>query len=167
MSIFAVSININFIDSKGKSSNTKVRIPTGLTIAAITTFATDCAQAFADFSSCRITSVKACVGIDISGLGLQTAASAQADTSEKGFFNMRTAGNTYAKMFLPTFAESLVVANSDQIDTTDPDVAAFVTALESGLTTTGGVMAPVDLRDNDIVEVTEERELFRKFTPSS
>lgn len=167
MSIFAISCTFNFVDAKNKTSTTKVRIPVGLTIATITAFAQAAAQLFVDFSSCRLTSVKACVGIDISGLGLQTVAAAQADVAEKGYFGLRTAGNTYGKMILPTFAESLVAPNSDAIDTTDTDVAAFITALEDGIATTGGTIAPVDLRDNDFVEVTEARELFRKFTPSS
>lgn len=168
MSTFAISFTFSFVDSKNKTASTKINVPTGLTIAGIISFGQAAAQILANFSSCRLTGLRACIGIDISGLGLLTAPATGSDRSEKGLFNMRTAGNTYGKIMLPTFAESLVVANTDQIDETDTDVAAFITALEDGLTMTStAVIAPVDLRDNDFIEVTETRELFRAFKPSS
>lgn len=167
MSLFSIGVNFAFIDDKGDTSTTKVKIPTGLTIPGIVAFAQSAAQLFADFSTCRVTKVTACIGIDLSGLGLLASPTAQSDVSEKGLFNMRTASNTYARMFVPTISESLVVANSDALDPADADVIAFTTALEDGILTTGGTIVPVDTRGNEITEVTEAREFHRGFRPRS
>lgn len=161
MSVLSVGITFSFVDDKNKTSTTKLHIPTGLTIAQITTFASTSGQVLADFSNCRVTRVSPCIGIDLSELSLPSAG-ATSDWWEKAIFTMRTAFNTVAKVLVPTFRDTMIVDGSDSVDVTDPDVAAFITALEDGIVTTGGTIAPVDLRDNDVSEVTASKELFSK-----
>lgn len=167
MSIFAVSVTVTFIDDKGKTSSTKCHIPTGLSIAAITAFCTSFGQLLADFSSCQVTGVKACVGLDLSSATLRAVAAAGSDIANKAQALFTTGTGLFSRMIMPTASDSYTLTDSDAFDEADGDVAALVTIFEDGITTTGGTIAPVDLRDNDITGVTEFRETFRKFKPSA
>lgn len=167
MSIFAVSISITFLDSKNKSSSTKVKVPTTLSLAQITEFAGDFGQLMADFSSCRVTGVTPCIGLDLSSATLRAIAASTSDIAEKAWILASTAVGTFTKMKLPTASDSYVIDGTDQVDQTDPDAAALVTIFEDGIVTTGGTIAPVDLRDNDVTGVDEFQEKFRKFTGSN
>lgn len=153
---FALIAQIDFKDAKNKSSFTRIRIPTGLTIAQYTSFVQDAAQALTDISGCIVTG--ASIGINFTFTGLGAAAAAAADVASKAFFKVRSAvAGFFAKMSIPTFDEdSLVVAGTDQIDTADTAVAAFITLVETG----DGTVAPCDKYGNDLVDVEISREQF-------
>lgn len=69
----------------------------------------------------------------------------------------------FAKMFVPTFDESNTTSGSDSIDRADPDISAFIAILETGVNVSGTNVGPVDMRENAITTVTDQREIFRKF----
>lgn len=155
---FAFVVQIDFKDAKNKSSFTRIRIPTTFTIAQMTTFAQDAAQAVTDISGCIVTG--ASIGLNFTLTGLGAAAAAAADVASKAFFKARSAvAGFFAKMSIPTFDEdTLVVAGTDQIDTANAAVATYVTLVETG----NGTIAPVDKYGNDLVDVEISRETFMR-----
>lgn len=89
------------------------------------------------------------------------------DVQEIAKFVFNTA-NTIAKkaMGIPTFIESKILPGTKLVDTTDVDVAAFVTAMVDGLDTTGnggsGVIQPCNLYDFDLTSLRSAVETWGK-----
>lgn len=152
---FAFIVQIDFKDAKNKSSFTRIRIPTGFTIAQMTSFAQDAAQAVTDISGCIVTG--ASIGANFTLTGLGGAAAALADVASKAFFKFTSAvSGFFAKMTVPTIDEALVVPGTDQIDTADTAVAAFLTMIETG----NGTIAACDKYGNDLTDTEIAREQF-------
>lgn len=153
---YALIVQVDFIDAKSKTSFTRVRLPTGFTLAQYTTMAQDIGQALKDISGCAVTGIS--IGVNFTLTGLGAAAAAAADIASKAFFKVRSSvAGFFAKMSIPTFDEdSLVVAGSDQIDIADAAVSTFVTLVETG----NGTIAPVDKYGNDLVDTEISREQF-------
>lgn len=160
----ALTANFTFRDDKGKTSSTKIRIPTSVTIAQALEFTQDAAALIAIASNAVITDASISVDISTFALGFKTVIGITADFFQKALFTLRTSVNgLFSKISVPTFNEDLVVAGTDQVDLTDPDVAAFVTALEDGIDDgLGGFIQPIDRRGNGIAEVSAAREVFLK-----
>lgn len=159
----AVSIRYDFVDSKGKTSFTKIRVPLGFSIAQYSEFVLGMGQFISNISTCRITGASMTFNIDLSGLGLKAAATVVADTAQKGYFSFISAATGfYKRLRIPTFDESLVETGSDGIDTVDPAVAAFTNAMTNGIVVTGGTVSPVTERGQDLVSLNEAREVFRR-----
>lgn len=159
----AVSIRFDFLDAKGKTSFTKVRVPTGFTISQYIEAAQAIAQLIANISNCQMTRASFCVGLDLSGATIKLNPSGLSDVFQKAYFQFFALGNAFrTKLKLPAFSEVKVVAGSDAVDTADPDVAAFVSAMENGIVVTGGTISPSDSRVNDISTIDYAREIFRR-----
>lgn len=162
----AVAIRIDFIDDKGDTSFTKIRVPVGNTIAQYQEFAVAFCQFVANASACQITGASVTFGIDLSGLGLKAAAASVADVFQKGYFAFTSAASGFFKRFrIPTFSETKVSAGSDNINTVDADVAAFIAANTNGIAVTGPLtIQPMTERGHDLTALSEAREVFRKKT---
>jgi len=159
----AVAVRFDFIYAKGKTSFTKIRVPTGFTIAQYQEYGEAKAQLISNISSCRITNASLTFSIALGGLSLKTVAAAVADVSQKGYFAFASAVNGFFKRFrIPTFDEARVNANSDTIDTIHASVAAFQAAMENGIVVTGGTIQPTTERVQSIVSLSDAREVFRK-----
>lgn len=87
-----------------------------------------------------------------------------ADVQEKAEFVFRTAGGFIKRLNLPTVNEAIFAGggNSPQVDTSDEDVAAFITAMTDGVTVNATVVAPVDSRGDDIASLSDARENWGK-----
>lgn len=155
---FAFIAQIDMVDAKNKTSFTRIRIPTTFTIAQMTTFVQDAAQAVTNVSGCRVTG--ASIGLNFTLTGLGAAAAAAADVASKAFFKVRSAvAGFFAKMSIPTFDEdTLVVAGTDQIDTANAAVATYIALVETGNLT----ISPCDKYGNDLVDVEISREQFMR-----
>jgi len=91
--------------------------------------------------------------IDLVGLTLKTAESAQNDRAIGGYFSLRNANNFRASMTLPTFRNDLYVpAGSENIDLTDTAVAAFLAGLQGTTLTTN--------QDQEVNTVDQAYETF-------
>lgn len=157
----AVSVRFSFVDAKGKTSFTKVSVPTGFSIADYVEFAQDMSQLLANITEGQLTGASVTFGLDLSGLGLKAVASGLADAGQKAFFIFRSAVTGFRKrLSIPTLSELKVVAGSDDIDQADVDVAAFITAMEDGVVVTLGTIAPTDSRAQDLVAVSSAKETF-------
>jgi len=159
----AVNVRFDLIDNKGKTSFTKIRVPTGFSIAQYIEFAQGAAQVIANTSNCKITSVSLTFGIDLTGLGLATVASGLADIYQKFRFQFNTAISGFkAKFQIPASSESLVTSGSDAVNIADVDVAAFIAAMNNGIVVTGGTVAFADNRGMDITSLQFAREVHRR-----
>lgn len=159
----AATVRLDFIDAKGKTSFTKVRIPTGFALADYTQFGFGIAQSIANISDCRITNVSFCLGIDLSGATIKAAASVLSDIAQKAIVGFGTAVSGFRTLMkIPAIVESKIVLGSDTVDQTDADWAAFLTAMEDGIVVTGGTISPCDIRENDVTTTEYAREFFRK-----
>lgn len=157
----AVSINITTTDEKGKSAVTRLHVPTGFSVAVYSGFAQAIAQLIANLQNGSITEIGVSIPLDISGLAM--VGNALADVAEKAFFALKSSvAGVFSKLSFPTFNSAYTVDGSDALDESDPDVAAFISLIEDGLTLPSTEVIEVqDMRGNDIAEVRYGRELFR------
>jgi hypothetical protein len=159
----AVAVRFDFIDNKGKTSFTKIRVPNGFSIPQYTEFGLAMGQLVSNVSACRITSSSVTFSLSLSGLALKVVANVLADTAQKGYFAFLSAVNGFFKRVrIPTFDETKTNEASDTIDTLDADVAAFVAAMENGIVVTGGTIQPSTERMQDLVSLSDTREVFRR-----
>jgi hypothetical protein len=162
----AYAIVISFQDAKGKQSTTMVNVPTGITLANLTIFAQEMVKLIDTMINGIITRVGLAVTFALP-TGINISPNSASDVEEGGYFNFRTAGGYHTSMRVPTFMETLVSAGSADVDTSDPDVAAFVSAMISGINLTTatptagtGTVTPTDSRGDDIVALTDAKEQF-------
>lgn len=156
----AVTINFTIQDAKGKSAVSKVRVPTGFSMTQYVEFAIAMGQIIANISDGALTNISVGVPLSLTGAGIRAAAGDAADIAKKALLVARGAiAGLFARFNIPTYDEAHSTTGSDQINQSDPDVAALIAVYEAGA---GGV-APVDLRENDLTDVSLARETFRKF----
>lgn len=151
-------------DEKGKRSTTEVKVPTATDYADVKIFA----QQMAPLIDALVTGAIVRIGISdtvVLPAGLAASPAANSDVEEGGRFQWRTNGGYYTGLRLPTFDEALVNAGSRDINLTDGDVSAFLTAMTDGIDLTGaggsGTIYPCDYRDDDIVALEFAREQFQ------
>lgn len=82
---------------------------------------------------------------------------ASADVQDKGKFEFVTAQGRRVKMQLPCISENLVAAGTDDLDQTNPAVAALIAAMENGISVTGGTISPCNVAEEDITNTLFSR----------
>lgn len=163
----AVSLRIDFVDDKGKTSSTKIRLPTTFSIAQYQEFGEAAAQLLLNASTGSITRASIVFNVSLAGLGLKTVASSVSKVARKLWLQFSTAVTGFlGKTIFPSLVESKVIAGSDDVDQTDTDVAALVSALEDGIVVTAGTMQFTNGRGHDLVTLTEAKEQFRRRSAS-
>lgn len=159
----AVNLRFDFVDDKNGKSHTNVKVPTGFTIANYLEFGQGMAQLLSNLSAAQITRASVTFAIDLSTAVIKAVASGLSDVAQKAFFMFRSAvAGFYNRLKLPAFSESKIISGSDSVDTSDPDVSAFIAAMENGLSVTGGTIAPSDDRENDLAALHIAKEQFRR-----
>jgi len=142
-------------DKPGTSLVT-VEIPLATTPANAIAFAKGLADVVAPLMVGGIVGAGVTFEVDLSSLSLDEVGTALADVQEKAVFAFRTAANKLKRIGIPTFNENLLQGAGAyaNVDLTDTDVQAFVTAMEDGILLTGyggtGTVAPVDTNDSDL-----------------
>lgn len=151
-------------DEKGISSTTEVNVPGTASFDNAAVFAVEMAQLINALIRGAIRRVGLAFLVDISGAGLRAAPLADSDVEEGARFQFRTANGFYTGLRIPTFDEAKIVAASRDVDLADSDVAAFVTAMTTGINLIPaggtGTLQPSDKREEDIVSLTEAKEQF-------
>lgn len=162
----AYSIVLSFQDAKGETSTTMINIPTGITLPNLTIYAQEMVKLVDALINGIITRVGVAVTVALPS-GINISPNSASDVEEGGYFSFRTAGGYHTSLRIPTFMESLISAGSADIDTSDPDVAAFVSAMVTGIDLTTatpvagtGTIAAADSRGDDIVALTDAKEQF-------
>lgn len=150
-------------DEKGKTSTTEINLATATTFADADIMAGQMALLIDDMITGAITRIGIVATVDLP-VGLKATAAANSDVEEGARFQFRTANGFFSGLRLPTFDEAAIIAGTKNVDLTDADVAAFVTAMVSGLDTSGaggsGVIVPVDKRNEDLTALEFAKEQF-------
>ncbi len=161
----ALGLTFTFADRKGKNSTTIINIPSNTAMPDAIIFGQQMALLIDPLITGTIQRVGVALTVDISGLGLNTVAADAADVEEGGFFQFLTNGGFRTSNRIPTFDEAKVTVGGTDINQVDTDVAAFLTAMESGLDLVpsggSGVVSPTDGRDDDITSTEVAREAFQ------
>ncbi len=159
----AVAIHFTFLDGKNKTSKTTIHVPTGFSVAQYLEFGQAMAQLLANLSEGQITDVSVSLPLSLSGATIRASATAVADIFKKVFFQARSAvSGLLGKFFIPTLNESFRISGSDAIDQAATEPAALISIIENGINVSGEVVQPVDLRGNDLTDVSIARMLHRK-----
>lgn len=142
---------------KPGTSIVSVEIPLATTPANALAFARGLADIVSPLIVGGIIGAGVTFEVDLSSLSLDEVGTALADVQERAVFAFRTLAGKVKRIGIPTFNENLLQGAGayGNVDLTDTDVQAFVTAMEDGITLTGyggtGVVAPVDTNDSDLV----------------
>lgn len=155
------TLNITFIDEKGKPSSTSINVPLGFTIPQYVEFA----QAFGDLlllrTKCIITGVSISFSVDIGGV-VKAAADVASNvaTKIKGLWN--TASGAIAKFLIPGAQDGLTIAGSNEFDQAGPDMAALISAYEDGIDVGGATTTFTNGRGSDVTGLSELTQSFRR-----
>lgn len=161
----ALAVTVNFVikDAKGKSSTTRVRVPTGFSLSQYIEFGQAMGQIIANMIDGTITEISIGVPLDISGATIKSVANDFADIAKKVFMQfVSTIGGLFGRQNIPTYDESHSVTGSDDVNQSDAAVSAYVALMEAGLTVGLETIHMVDRRGNDIDTLITAREIFRK-----
>ncbi len=163
---YAIVLRFDIRDDSGKTSFTKIRVPTTFSVSQVVEFGQAMAQLIANLSIGEVYRAGITFALDLSGLGLKVAAAAAADIYEKARFQFQTGVTRFRAFFrLPTWDETLTNLGSDTVDTSDVDVAALIAGMENGIAVIGpATIQPSDGRGNDIVSLQFAKEIRTKKT---
>lgn len=146
-------------DRRNKKATTSVRI-IDATEAQTDAFANAWADAIDNIIGGVIRGAVALLGVDISALVGNVAATGS-DVEEIAEFDFRTALNTKVLVTIPGILETLVDNDTGDLNLAAPQVAAFVTMMEDGITAGGTLVQPCDVGNDDIVSLRYARERSR------
>lgn len=154
------TIDFSIKDRQNAPSHVMVHVPATNTAASVAIFANALAPLIEDMISGAITGCTASLEVDLSSLGLRTAALDEADREEGALFVWLTQSGYFTKMRIPTFKEDYVITGTKLVDLVgSTQVSAFVTMIEAG---NSGVN-PSDSRADDIVDVSSAVEDFKRY----
>lgn len=156
----AIAVNYTFTDDSGDTATTTIHVPNTFSIAQYTEFGRSMADLVDNIVSGVVSDCELVVTLDISALTGNNAQSGS-DVEEIGAFGFRTAEGRDVRVNIPGINESMVAANSDDLDQLDTDIAAFITAMLNGIAVAGGTPAPTDVNEGDITSIVYAREEFR------
>jgi hypothetical protein len=160
MAVFTVNYSIE--DEKGAKSTFAVYLPDSTLWADVLGFAASMAPLLEAMITGAIRGISVTVSVDLPS-GLRVAPLATSDVEEGGRFIWASAGGFNTSGRIATFDEAAVVTGTRLIDTTgDADVAAFVSAMTTGLTVNTNLVQPVDYRGADIEALISARESFQR-----
>ncbi len=156
----AYELTYEYTDDDGDVATHSIFIPDTFSLAQYTEFGRALAVLIDPVVHGLISGLSFTVSIDLSALTNNTIDGAS-DVDDVAAFQFLTAGGKAVSVNIPAMFEGIVSAGSDDIDVSDVDVAAFRTAMASGIAVTGGTVTPCDVQEVDIVSLVYARENFR------
>lgn len=160
MAVFVILVTIK--DSKGKESTSEINVPGTVSITSLTFLAVAVAGLIDPMIKGQVVRVGVAWNVPAALSGLKTAPVDGSDVEEGGYFQFSTGGGFVTSTRIATFDEAKIAPDSRLIDTGDSDVAAFLTAMISGMSVpTVGTIQPVDKRGEDVVALNEALEMFQ------
>lgn len=157
----AVSIKFTFADGNNKPSSTRIYVPTGFSISQYVEFAQGAAQILTNASLCSITGATLCVGLDISAATIKAVPLLASDVWGKVKLIYSSAVAGFRRTFnLPAADSAKFALNSDDVNQGGAEFIALDGAITNGIAVTGGTIAPVTVRDQDLTAVTVATKLF-------
>lgn len=155
-----IEITGTYKDRTGKTATNSMFATVGLTIAQLTEGLQALAQLVDPVINGVMNGLDFTVSVDLSGLTANSIL-VGSDVDEVGEFVFTTLENRPVEMNVPALAPGYTVVNSDELDQTDPNIAAVISMMEDGLSTTGGTIVPTDVDSNDVDNIVTARERFR------
>lgn len=149
-----------FTDQAGKTATSEFFYTTGLTKAQITEGLGALAVLIDEVTGALITAVNMVIPVPIAGLTGNTLVGTS-DVEQVGEFVGFTAAGRRTVLNVPAIDNTLSTPGSDDIDQADAGIAALISAVEDGVTVTGGTVTCVDAGGDDITQVLTARERVR------
>lgn len=156
----ATILTYTFVDDSGETATTDIHVPNIFAINQYTEFARAMAELIDEIVSGRVSSAELTFKTDVSTITGNNAQTGS-DVEEIGAFQFLTGEGRPVNVNIPGINESMVEANSDDLDQLDTDIAAFIGAMLNGIAVAGGTVAPTDVAEADLVSLTYAREQFR------
>lgn len=148
-------------DATGKNASTTLNVPRGGSLSDYSDFAVGIAQNIDAIVSGKISGIDLCLEADLSGLALNNAED-NSDVEELMAFQFRTAEGRPVNLNLPGISEGGPYAKtSNDLDQSEIPMAQVIAMMENGITTSGGLIQPCDVAEDDIVDTNYARERFR------
>jgi len=162
-----VSVILTIEDAKGKQATTEFHLADGLSIAQLGAAAQALAQLVEPMIRGRIVAISVGfkVALPVFGAGDGNALQDYADVEEGARFQFRTDNGFPTAQRIPCFDEALIVVGTDQVDTSDSAVSAYINAMLDQLSVgSGGSAFTVilqDARGEAISTLASARESFQ------
>jgi len=153
-------VTYTFVDDSGDTATTTVDVPTSFTLAQYTEFVRGMASFIDDIVSGLVLSAELSINISMSTLTGNTVG-AGSDVEETNHYIFTTAAGRRVSVNVPGTDETDVSPNSDDLNQIDTQQAAFITAMLSGVSVTGGTIIPCDVDSEDLTSLVTARETFR------
>ena len=148
-------------DASGDEASTSVKIGVGTSLVQLNAFSSAWATALNNIIAGKIMGAIAKAVCNISGL-TGNLLSDLADVEHVGKFVFLTGQGNRVLCNIPALNEiTLGATASDELDQSQASVAAFIAAMEDGISVTGAVIEPCDEGEDDIVSTVFAREAFR------
>jgi len=142
----APSIRFKVTDNDDDPANTEIHVQSGDTIAQYATFANAYANAMDDIVLGKIADIATMlIPVDISAITNNTL-NPVSDVEQIGAFQFVDTNGEPVQVNIPGLLLSTVLGSSDELDTADTDVAAFIALMETG----DGTIAPCSVAEADI-----------------
>lgn len=146
-----------------KYSAQKYNIPTTFSGAQREEFALALAQVVDDIIEGAIVKITLTTEVDLPA-GIKGAGNPGSDVEEGAEFSWSTATGHPSTNRVATFKESQYsdLGDSTQVDQSNTEVAAYITAILSGLAVTGGTVQPCDSHGLDLTILRGARQMHQK-----
>lgn len=99
-------------------------------------------------------------GVDISGLTNNTVLG-NSDVEESGQFIFADADGRHVELNVPGIISDYFIAGSNDLDTANATVDAFVDLMIDGVSVTGGTAIPTNIATIDVVSLVSARKVMR------
>lgn len=153
-------VTMTIRDASGDTAKASFFVQNNFTLSQYNEMSADLANAVDAVIGGVIDGMSLRIPVDVSALTGNTIG-ATSDVGDVGQFQFRSDENRPVRMNVPGILETVVAAGSDDINQADTAVAAFLAAIEDGVTTLAGVIQPCNIGEDDISSTEFARERFR------
>lgn len=157
-----ITVSYTVLDGKGETSTIPFYIPSSTALGDVAQFATALKQLLYELLGGEITAINFTIPVAV-GVSSSNILDPDSDVQERALFTFSSADNFLRQISLPTVVETVFSAGSKLVDLANVDVAAFVTAVLSGVGTPN--VTSVTSHDEDIVALDAAREAWGKYRP--
>ncbi len=147
-------------DQAAKRARFEVNPIAGKTLAVYAEAAIAFAEDVNDVVTGVVETVRMFQGVDISGL-INNTVQGNSDVEESGQFIFAAADGRHVEVNVPGIISDYFIAGSNDLDTANATVDAFVDLMIDGVAVTGGNAIPTNIAEIDIVSLVSARKVMR------
>lgn len=161
MGLIALHVVYTVMDDTNKKSTFRIPFPVTTDLGVLQEFAWSTAELIDPLIRGQIVDIGISASVEFASADVKSAPINGADVEEGAYFGFASEAGFATGFTVPTFDEAFIVSQSDNVDTTDSDVNAFVQRILQGQTVLLTNVSPSDSRGSDIVGLNVARESFR------